>query len=718
MTFKIIWALSVLIPSVVSTSVIAGYWATRYFPWWSDGGNWLKHVNAIFGYSYPMWNEGTYQYPPIFFVLTGAVAALMGNPIIALKLVALVSFFTFPIAMYFLSKKMFGSLLAGILVAWLTAFFPLFLEFMGWGGYPNILGFTFLSLTFYFAIRYVEKGKVIAANLILTAAAITAVIFTHHLTSLLLLGTLFFWLLLSIAFKGVERKYVGVLLLVALSIFLMYRLIWAWPTDFSFHNVAAWYRLRTIVNLHYIFNNGTFLVSTIIAIALSIPAIIRMKIQSYKARLMMAWVMTPLISTQGYLFNIGLDYNRMFFFVFQPLLLLTSAIALLVNPRELAGFLKITSQSFNGGEKHSNIVCLTSVVLIGLLACLSVYIGIVTANNINSWYNFKDPYGDYDKFRAVDWLAKNSDPHDTIVAEEPIGRWIEGYCKRRVLLHTPSWFLFMKGEVEREHAARSLLTSQFGIKAAGVWILEQAPYGCSSPTIAFNHLGAYVNALFLSAKHSYISLAESDQKRIVTLDNSDEVSWLSRSNPEASLVITHRGNPVEISEKISLNRGQVVTVSLNITRLPETVEIESVTLNFTFTGEIPVYDYYSKDPSTLCILTEAGELRVVCNSSYVIADLSPHHFAVAFKNQTSLELQISLEKLEGITSDLETYTWREIADRYAVRYVVLPKFSFRRTGSIENNRSVPSEYSHLLNSPVLTVAYENKRVIILEYHQS
>jgi len=713
--FKIISIFLVLTPSIISTSIIASYWATRYFPWWTDGGNWLKHVNAVLGDTYPMWEEGTYQYPPIFFILTGIAARLTGNPIGSLKLVALASFFIFPITMHFLSKKMFGSPLTGIAVAWLTAFFPLFLEFMGWGGYPNILGFAFLSLAFYFMTRYVEEKKLMTINLILAGVSIITVILTHHLTSLILLGVLSLWFLLSIVFKGIERKQVVTLLVIALSISLIYRLVCAWPPDFSFHSIAAYYRLRTTVNFSYIFKDSLFLALFTVAFIFSILAMFRTKILGYKARLITAWMITPLVATQGYLFNVSLDYNRIFFFVFQPFILLASASALLVNPRELLSFFKMTFRSFQWVKKRSHILCLSSIVVMGMLASLGVSISIATVGNINSWYSFIDPYGDYDKFHAVDWLAKNSNPSDTIVAEEPIGRWIEGYCKRKVLLHTPPFFLFMKGEVEREYVARSLFTSQFGIKSMDVWVLEQSPYGCMSPIIVFNYLGDYVNTLFLSTKHSFLSLTESNQTKVVTLANADEVSWISRSNPDPTLMIAHEANPVRITETVSLNREQSVTLGFNITKLQDAVKIENVTLTFKFTSEIPVYEYYGENPSTLCISTEAGELEVVCSKPYLIESLSLYHFTFVVKNETSFELQISLKKLGVATNAIETYTWKEIAERYSVRYVVLPKFSLKNSDSIESNRSVPLEYSHLLNSTALTVAYENKRVVILEY---
>jgi len=707
----------VLTPSIISTSVIASYWATRYFPWWTDGGNWLKHVNAFLGDTYPMWEEGTYQYPPIFFALTGIVAKLTGDVIVSLKFVALASFFFFPIAMYFLSKKMFGSPLTGIAVAWLTAFFPLFLEYMGWGGYPNILAYAFLSLAFYFMIRYIEEKKLVSVTLILAAISITTVVLTHHLTSLILLGALVFWFLLSIVFKGFERKHVITLLAITFSVLLAYRLVCAWPSDFSFYNIAAYYRLRASVNFHFLFKDFIVLALFMIAFALSVLAMFYTKISGYKTRLITAWVITPIVATQGYLLNVSLDYNRIFFFVFQPLILLASASVLLVNPRELIGFFKTIPRSFTWVRKRSHVVGLVSILVIGLLTSLCVSIGVATVRNINSWYSFLDPYGDCDKFRAVDWLTKNSNPLDIIVAEEPIGRWIEGYCKRRVLLHTPPWFLFMKGEVEREHVARSLLTSQFGIKSMDVWVLEQSPYGCMSPVIAFNYLGDYINTLYLSTEHSYLSFTESNQTKIVTLGSSGEIKWVSRLNPEPTLIITHEASSVKVNEKISLDREQNIRIGFDVTKLEDTVKVESITLNFNFTREVAVYDYHNENPFTLCVLTEAGELKVTCDRPYMIADLSLYHFTITFQNQTSFTLKISLDKLEGSISDVETYTWKEIADTYSVRYVVLPKFSLKNVDSIENNRSVPSEYYHLLNSTALTVAYENKRVIILEYFQ-
>jgi len=701
----------VFVPSILITFVIAGYWTERIFPWWTDGGTWLKHANAILGEAYPLWEEGTYQYPPIFFIFLAAIVKLTWDPLFSIKLLALISFFIYPLAMCLLSKEVFRSLFAGVVAAWLTAFFPLFLEFVGWGGYPNVLGFALLSVAFYFTIRFIEEDGL--RNGILAAIFTVVVVLTHHLTSLILVGVLALWTVFSIGFRGVERKQVATLLIVALSAFLIYRLMYAWPLDFTFFNEAAFHRLRLVINTYYAFKSPVFLALFMVAFLVSIPILVRAKAVGFKLRFVTAWILTPLIGTQGYLFQIALDYNRIFFFVYQPVLLLAFAVALLINTGEIIGlFRRRPFKSFK------QIGYLAPVIIVVLLVTTSALNGITTVENINSWYNSIDPYGDDDKFEAVAWLTDNSKPQDVIVAEEPIGRWIEGLSKRRVLIHTPPRFLFMEGEVEREYAARSLLVSQYGIKSRDVWILEQSPFGYLSPMIAFYHLGDYVNTVFLSTKDSYVSVTESSERAMVTFADLIGTQVKLLSGEEPALVITRKAGPVKINEVTSLSRDQTISLTFN---LESNVKIENVALTFNFTSEAAVGrdDYYIENPYTLNVLTEMGELKFVGNNPIELTCLSRDYvqFTLAFENQTSFKLEIQLMKIES-SSGIETYTWKEIADKYSVKYVVLPKLPIE-SGTSLSTMNTPTEYSHLLRaaegSTALEVAREYKRVIILEY---
>ena len=232
--------------SILVTLVITSYWNGRDFLWRTDGGYWLKHANAILGQTYPMWNEGTYQYPPLFFVILAAIVKITGDPLLSIKLLAQVCFFIFPLAMCLLSKKIYRSIYAEILAVWLTAVYPLFLKFVGRGGYPNILGFALLAIALYYTVRFAEQDL---RNGVVASIFILVVIMTHGLTSLISPRPLMLWPVLSVVFGGAQSKSISMLLSIALFGFLLYRLVLVWPPN---QNTSDSQRIKRI---HFIGNS-------------------------------------------------------------------------------------------------------------------------------------------------------------------------------------------------------------------------------------------------------------------------------------------------------------------------------------------------------------------------------------------------------------------------------------------------------------------------------
>lgn len=724
-----------LMPSVLICSVIAAQWNLfswlgwrgRIFPWWTDGGNWLKHANAILGEIFreenkiiPMWEEGTLQYPPLFFTVLAAVIRLIevanppGNLVLSIKLAALGCYFLFPLTMFFLSERIFKSPFAGIVASWLTAFHPLFLEFMGWGGYPNILGFGSLSAAFYYAVRYVE-GRSLREG-VLASLFIGVVILAHHLTSLVLLGTLMLWTVFSAGFKGAERKCLVVLLSTAVSAFLVYRLLFAWPPDYVFFNEAAYYGLRAGIDPYWIFKSPVLFVLFSVAFILSIPVLTKSaKAEDFRLRFFAAWILTPLIGTQGYLLGVALDYNRVFFFVFQPFILLVSASVLPASEKELTSLFQENVRSPRALLKsfgRERFVQLASLVAVVLLVASSIVSGVATMGNINAWYNYIDPYDDQEKYRAVVWLKDNSEIDSVVVADEPIGRWIEGVSQRKVLLHTEPRFLFMKGELEREYAARALLISQYGIRSQDIWIFEQAPYGYLSPMIAFYHLGDYVNTVFLSADYSSFLLNENGETETLNFTGLRSQVNVSRPSEEPSLLIMRETETVRVSEKITLNSDQSVTLDFDIETLESEATIASTCLTFPFTSDVAIL-VNNLSRSSLMILnvpTSIGEITFESNRDFEEIYEEPLYdtkwITLDFGNETGLRLTVKLKEIERKSENVLIYTWNEIARENSVEYLVLP-----------GNRW---EFLHLLNSPflepqVLGEEGGNEKLIVLRY---
>ena len=132
-TQRFLFVVALLGSAIVPAAVLSVYLFSRALPWWLDGGNWLKHMHAILGNSYPMWNEGTWQYPPLFMLIIAGLSRVVSDEIVALNIGAILAFSMRPLTTYVLVKELFQDRLSALAAAWLAAFTPVFVEMMGWG---------------------------------------------------------------------------------------------------------------------------------------------------------------------------------------------------------------------------------------------------------------------------------------------------------------------------------------------------------------------------------------------------------------------------------------------------------------------------------------------------------------------------------------------------------------------------------------------------------
>ena len=192
-----------------------------YLPPGSDSFHWLMHAKALVaGVRYPMWDEGLLQYPPISLLLLGLFANVFGD-LLGLKLFGALVIAILPASFFVLVRKMFGSRV-GIVAAVFIAITPIFYEMWGYGMYPNLFGFSILFLTLFTIINFIEqKNRKWGIAAILMSIVL---MFSHHLTSIVFIGTLFLWTALCFATKQRARE-LALISVVALITFGLYRTI-------------------------------------------------------------------------------------------------------------------------------------------------------------------------------------------------------------------------------------------------------------------------------------------------------------------------------------------------------------------------------------------------------------------------------------------------------------------------------------------------------------
>ena len=706
--------LAVLLP----TAIIAAYLFPRAFPWWMDGGDWLKRVNALLGNAYPMWNQTTLQYPPLFFVLVAAFSGPLGE-IRSLEIWALIAYALVPLVTYFFAKELFKDRAVAVAGAWLTGFTPIWFEMFGWGGFPDLLGLAMLPLGFLGVLRFSEKGS--ARNFSLLAIGSVLIPFSHHLTTICFVGVLVVWGLASLVFDRHHLKAIGLALLVTLAAFGVARLA-AGPDQFLTYNPAALaYLLANGSTLIYMFKSVPYIIVLYVIAATTMGLFVVERKFRTQTLLLLSWAVVPVIGTQGYLIGIASDYNRVLFFFAQPFMLMVAAS--LAYRSEVWTFLTKIGGSggaprWTGGGRTAKPLIVSAVLVLTLgTTVYAPILGGVSMGNINTYYTNTDIYGDTSKLQVANYITSTTPPTAVIVAENTMGRWIEGYAQRRVLLNLDPRYLFLTGELARDYAANEILFSNMGMRNGYAWVEDQAPYAEFSPLISFFISGEYQQVAFLNDSASSVSWVNTLTGRNFTMPLSDSTSassyWTVRTNDTATIGATYHIGPVELVRQVSLSSaGGNVTFSFQANSSQRLMRVTALTIAL---GPMPGLGLIASSlvsNRTIAVVTSQGDQFYASSSSQAF----PFKFITsAGTNSIFGRANVWTNNPSNGTSFF-TYERSEIAKEYGVTDVVIPKQYLVAVGTTENItlRALPL-YENLMRDPEFRVVYYNERAIVLQF---
>jgi hypothetical protein len=676
-----------LIGSMLAPFACAWYFlASRTMPWWSDPGEWLKYANAIEAYIATslglksqlheamlstMWDQGVFQYPPLFFFTLIPLKTLIG-PLEALKLSGSILFALQPLPAYFVGKKITGSRVGGIVAAYTTSLIPLNIEMLGWGGYPNLLGFLLLSTNIYFIISAMDDPSL--KNICLMTLTSMLIPLAHHLTSIIHLGVLLTWIMLLALMKKLDGiKFPVYSLIAASATMALYRCLLAYPSQLITFNEAAYYGLRVNIleALAWAIKLPALFILTI-AIAAFTIAKRNLLLQKTHQALLLAWTLFPTLATQGYLLGVAIDYNRVFFFVIQPVPLIVAA--------PFASQMKgLFNTPVNFIKKNATATLAMALSITVLAATLLT--GVNTMANVAGWYSSQDPFGDDEKISALNWIKHNTASNSVFVADEYIGRWIEGYASRRTLLYMEPRFLYVKGQLERYYAASTILLADKEIRNGYTRILDQAEYNTSyAPIICFWSKGQYTEALAVDDSQLTSNLKTAASKMNKN-PPSIEVKYVGENcSQEIEKTITVREFMVQIDYNAAQNM-QNATVYINISRK----------------GLVEIM------PQQISINMDIGKIIVRSNSNRI--ERQTDQKIKLYFNSTNLNIQAHMENpVKNSLDETLMLEAKELVKEYNVSYIVIPALN-------KGTETLP-EYQHLLKT--YKTAYINDKAIILE----
>ena len=448
-----------LIPSIHVTRLIWDELSKYVFPPGNDPGNWLKHANALRGITYPMWEETLFQYPPLFFALLALVINILGEELLALKLMLLLSFFLRPIACCLLAWELTGNPFAGIIAAVLTAYVPIYYEMLAWGGYPNLFGFVLLPLSFWALVRLVHIPRVSKLDLCLAILLNVLTISEHHLTSLVFLSVSSAWLLLISSFRIRNHKHVLKVYLADVAAFFLLRLAageFQYVVKNPYARMLAIPLSRLTHELMWIFKEP--LLITLLAISSTIGAYGLISRRRFpELSLLVLWFILPFLFTQLHVLGIYLDSIRFAIFSVMPLTMLASSVP-------LPWFERWRGKAFTLDIRGVHVLC---IALVGVLAFQFVRTGTDTFYAAAAYYrafgSFRT-YGDTERLEALEWIKANTSERALFFADIEMGRWIEGYAHRRVVLGIEPQYAFMKGELWRLEMYKTMLKYDYELR--------------------------------------------------------------------------------------------------------------------------------------------------------------------------------------------------------------------------------------------------------------
>ncbi|MEM2261910.1 MAG: hypothetical protein QXK24_05610 [Ignisphaera sp.] len=697
-------------PSIINAVVYTTVFASNPFPPIDDPAIWLKNAYALLGNTYPLWDQTVLQYPPFFNMVLAALILLTNNPLLALKLLGIALFSLLPLSAYPLAKYVTGKRVAGIYSVWLMAFHPIFAEMYGWGGYPNILAQALLLLALYFMLKTLNHGRRLDA--IFASGSSILLVITHHLTTItyatgciVFFAIIFHDYFVRRTLNGGSRK---LLFSIALSLasFLIWRAL-AGPFQYITYNYASLAaRPFNFEAFWWIFKDQ--LATAFLFISAALGSITLYFTGKRRELLLLLFLATfPFLFTQSYIIGLALDFKRFPSFAIPPIIVLSSSPFILLSKDLIAFNANDSTFSINIGG-----AMIASVLMVTLL--LNVLVGTTMPYRINEYYHYIHDwaYGIEEKLDVLNWLRENTDREAVIVADSSIGRWIEGYSQRRVLLELPPYQIFMVGELERYFASNTIMHTNIAILNQYVRVWDDAPYFSSSSKhnlwIAVSHGLDYKNILCLvdGTVETEFMFAGRNWTESPYMSKVIDVKYLERDNNIVKILVTYFSHSLNITRIVTLrNEAKELEIKYIVKPILEGASITET--------KVPIWVPYESNlekplfySGKLHLTVDGVPVELSGDGEFIIGRderWGQQRILYIFKPvNNTVEARITLafpaSKRSWWNTRLISTTSDEIIRNYNVSYIVLSKSK--------------DEFTRFLHDPRMEVSFENVKLIV------
>lgn len=708
---------------LVAFSVAWSFIGPRALPWWVDGGIWLKYANGLLGVTWPLWNEKSLNYPPLFPTILAILVYLTGDPVFSIKFLAVLTFSLRPLIVFLSSILLFKRLSVSVSAGIIMMMLPIHVEMLGWGGYPNLLSSSLLMISITLLITWLKGNSRKLLLLLFITSALIGI--GHNLTFLVYSTTL---LILLAASLTLRRRTAALKILsvfsFTLGIYAFYIFAFLWPLDYLIYNEAAHYYLKVSLAsgfLTWIFKSEFFFLTLYALMAVTIVSALLTRKMLTEISVLTAWLMAPLLLINLHELGIALDYQRVFIFFVEPFVILA------MGSQEF--FFSMSGESKNPSLAKlkewalrifgyilinfiTRIFRLLLVIALVFAIFSSIAYGYSTFKSVDEWYNFRDNYGDSEKLEIIK-LIKDNIPNDSvIVAEEEIARWIEGYSSRRVLMYTHPMYLFVKGEHERAYLARTILLSSYCLTNDIVTIYEPYdPRENISSRIALKTRGALEEVFFLESNSSYVEGYHNLEAFREYISNAESVKI---TEGEDNIIVSYIFKNFLIEKTLSIDpKNNKASLSFKIESLNSSVKLDRIIIELRKWPTRTIWEVKVKGNGTLLATTDIGEFTIETNSITAFPFtfiLHPHHKAI---------IEVSVSEKQQTGREVKLINSRDLMREFNVNYIVIPRIQDSKFERYITLKPVTRpEYMHLLHNPNYKIVYQNSRAIVLELHES
>ena len=692
-----------IIPLITNIILYSYFFGGDYFPPINDPAIWIKYANGVFGYTYPLWDTTPFQYPPLFPFILGAFKFLIGDYLLALKILGIFLASIISLSVYPLARYLSNSEVGGLVAVWIVGFHPVFYEMFGWGGYPNLLALIFLSLSTYYLLRFIDEPK--TKNLVLSSILIALTVFTHHLTTLVLFMVVSAYLLYIVLIGrseiGYPKIYMFIPMFVSIASFISWRLL-SGPFQYIIYNLSSLViRPFDETAFFWMFKTSVLAYLTVI---LAVSGGIALYIYGrYKELFIIStWAVFPFLFTQAYLFGIALDYKRFPMMSIPALAVLIASNILFLRD----GWIEIQGKRRVSIETDKAL--LSSLIII--LVSSNVAVGFGMPYKVDDYYHYllDYAYGNIEKYDLLSWIMENTSRYDVFVADESMGRWIEGYAGRRVVLQLPPYQSFLVGEVERYIVSSQVLYTNIMLMNEYVRVMDDIPYLYNrTPWIGVSNGLDYENIVYLVDGTVTISFEYMGSVWIESPYGSEITSlqWLERSDEEAVYQVIYRSKSLEIIKEVKLVKSsRTVEISYNVSPI-----IDASLINMS----VPIWIPFKKSISNPLYLNDKLYLNID-GQQLILESNGDSTVGVDMKwgqKRILLTFNASDNRLAGYirmtfpyaeksfwNSGLWAYDTDELISMYNIKYIVLSKAKDNYIRFILDDRMAP--------------VYENEKLIV------